>query len=71
MNTVQASYEIAEMCGFNVVEFRPVNTSSTSDMVLGPFVVLTLAIRRLLQWQRRRQFRSNFIVILQKPLLEM
>jgi 2-polyprenyl-3-methyl-5-hydroxy-6-metoxy-1,4-benzoquinol methylase len=66
MNTLQATYKIAKTCGFRVVEFHSVNTSSTSEIVFGPFVVLALAIRRLLRWQRLRQFRSNFIVVLQK-----
>jgi ubiquinone/menaquinone biosynthesis C-methylase UbiE len=66
MNTLQATYEIAENCGFRVVELHSVNSSSTSEMMFGPFVVLTLAIRRLLRWQRLRQFRSNFVVVLQK-----
>jgi ubiquinone/menaquinone biosynthesis C-methylase UbiE len=68
MNSLKAIYEIAEALGFRVAECHAVNTSSTSDMIFGPFVIVTLVIRRVLQWKRLRQFRSNFIVVLEKPL---
>jgi ubiquinone/menaquinone biosynthesis C-methylase UbiE len=66
MNTLKTIAPIAENCGFHVAECHCVNSSSTSDMVLGPFVILALFIRRLLGWDRLRQFRSNFIVVLEK-----
>jgi ubiquinone/menaquinone biosynthesis C-methylase UbiE len=67
MNSLKAIYEIAEAPGFRVAECHAVNTSSTSEMIFGPFVILTLVIRRVLQWRRLKQFRSNFIVVLVKP----
>ena len=67
MNTMKAIYEMAEVSGFRVAECHSVNSSSTSDMIFGPFVILTLFIRRLLRWNRLRQFRSNLIVVLEKP----
>jgi hypothetical protein len=68
MNSLKAIYETAAGAGFRVAECHAVNTSSTSDMIFGPFVILTLSIRRLLQWKRLTQFRSNFVVVLEKPL---
>jgi len=70
MNTLKAIAPMAEDSGFQVVECHCVNSSSTSDMIFGPFVILTLFIRRLLRWDRLRQFRSNFIVVLEKPFSE-
>jgi hypothetical protein len=67
MNTFRAIFPTAEVSGFRVIECHSVNSSSTSDMIFGLFVILTLSMRRLLRWNRRRQFRSNFIVVLEKP----
>ena len=67
MNSLKQYTKIAEAPGFRVAECHAVNTSSTSEMIFGPFVILTLVIRRVLQWRRLRQFRSNFIVVLVKP----
>lgn len=69
MNSLQAIYKAAAARGFRVTECHSVNSSSTSDMIFGPFVILTLIIRRLLQSDRLRQFRSNFVVVLEKPLV--
>jgi 2-polyprenyl-3-methyl-5-hydroxy-6-metoxy-1,4-benzoquinol methylase len=67
MNSLKEIYETARLSGFRVVECRSVNTSSTSDMMFGPFVIVTLLVRRLLQWKWLRQFRSNFVAVLEKP----
>jgi SAM-dependent methyltransferase len=70
MNDFRSIYETAEACGFRVAECHSVNSSSTSDIILlGPFVVITLFIRRLLQLDVLQQFRSNFVVVLAKPIL--
>jgi ubiquinone/menaquinone biosynthesis C-methylase UbiE len=67
MNSLGTIYEIAEAPGFRVAECHSVNSSSTSEMIFGPFVIVTLIIRRMLQWRRLQQFRSNFVVVLEKP----
>jgi ubiquinone/menaquinone biosynthesis C-methylase UbiE len=66
MNSLKAIYKAAEAPGFRVTECHCVNSSSTSEMIFGPFVILTLIIRRLLQWNCLQQFRSNFVVVLEK-----
>ena len=67
MNDLQSIHAIAQSCGFRLAECHALNTSSAGSIVLlGPFVVLDLAYRRLLRWEALRQFRSNFIVVLQK-----
>jgi ubiquinone/menaquinone biosynthesis C-methylase UbiE len=70
MNSLKAIYETAKVSGFRVAECHSMNSSSTSDVILGPFVILTLVIRRLLQWERLQQFRSNLVVVLEKPPVE-
>jgi len=66
MNRLRDIHQLAAQCGFRVVRCESLNTSATSNMFLGPFAVLELLIRRLFRHPRFEEFRSNFIVILQK-----
>lgn len=69
MNDFENIYRLAESSGFRVAECRSLNTSSTSEIIIfGPFVLLVLLIRRMLQLDVMKGFRSNFIVVLEKPL---
>jgi ubiquinone/menaquinone biosynthesis C-methylase UbiE len=67
MNSLKAIYETARVSGFRVAECYSMNSSSTSDMIFGPFVIVTLVIRRMLRWEKLQQFRSNLVVVLVKP----
>jgi len=69
MNTARAIHTVARRAGFRVIELRKVNTSSISDIFLfGPFVVGALLFRRMTRLHALQDFRSNFIVTLEKAL---
>ncbi len=69
INTARNVERFATLAAFDIEEFRKVNTSSTGDLLLyGPFLPFVLLWRRLLRKKALENFRSNFIVLLQKPL---
>jgi SAM-dependent methyltransferase len=67
MNDLESVQTLARRGGFRVVTCRSLTTSSAgSILILGPFVIIELLIRRLLRWELFRGFRSVLIVVLQK-----
>lgn len=66
VNQVQDIHQLAAKCCFRVLRFECLNSSATSNIFLGPFVVFELLVRRLLRGRRFKEFRSNFIVVLQR-----
>ncbi len=67
MNRLQDIYRLANDCKFRVLRCDSLNTSSAGNIFLGPLVLVELLIRRVLRHERFQEFRSNFIVVLEKP----
>ena len=67
MNDEPDIRHLAREAGFQVEWVHSVNTSSTGQMMLGPFVLADLAWRRATRLELLRRFRSNYIVLLKKP----
>ncbi len=66
MNRLRDIHQLAAQCCFRVLRCESLTTSATGNIFLGAFVVLELLIRRLLRHARFEEFRSNFIVVLQR-----
>jgi hypothetical protein len=68
LNSVSSITQAAKKAGLRVREFHKLRTSSTGTiMMLGPFVIFDLLLRRLTRWKRLENFRGNFVVVLEKP----
>jgi len=66
MNRLSAIHQLASQCCFRVLRCESLNTSAVTNIFLGPFVIIELLIRRLLRHEYFKEFRSNFIVVLEK-----
>jgi SAM-dependent methyltransferase len=64
INTQRDILESAAAAGFHVHDIQFVNTSSTSRMKLGPFVLVELALIRLQRLEALKEMRSNIIATL-------
>src|SRR5690348_12140942 len=67
LNTRAAIAGAAARQGLEIVEYISCESSAQARM-LGPIVILELLLIRLLRWPRLVNFRTNIIVVLQKPL---
>lgn len=67
MNTEEDIQSAARAAGLQVETLLAINTSSTGQILLGPFVLADLAWRRATRADGLRQFRSNYVVVLRKP----
>jgi len=67
INTTRSIQRAAEEAGLEIVALHKVSTSSAPMIVmLGPLVILDLLLRRLTRLEFLENFRSNFVVVLQK-----
>lgn len=66
MNRLGDIHRLASHCRFRVLRCESLNTSSAGNIFLGPLVLVELLIRRLFRSERFKEFRSNFIVVLEK-----
>jgi ubiquinone/menaquinone biosynthesis C-methylase UbiE len=65
INTARAIRQIAQRCGFDILELSSVN-STAATAVLFPLAFLELLVIRLLEFESAAPYRSNFILVLQK-----
>ena len=65
-NTPGKILEASRQCGFRVIELKLVGSTAVSA-VLFPIAVLELMVIRLLECDFAKNYRSNMIVVLQKP----
>jgi SAM-dependent methyltransferase len=66
MNRLQDIHRVAGESGFRVVQCESLNSSAVNSIFLGPLACIDLLIRRILRQERFKEFRSNFIVVLEK-----
>lgn len=66
INTGRDIAQIADVCGYEVDEIRPVATAPQFIM-FPPLALLELLIIKLLMTQKPRRFRQNIIAVLRKP----
>ena len=64
INTPAAVRRMVEESGMKLLDLRMISSAGETAL-LGPVVLIELAITRLLETRRLRDFRSNMIVILQ------
>ena len=66
MNTADDIRSVAEVCGLRVQSIRHVECTAQGVM-LGPLVAVELLIIRVLRASRFEKYRSDLVVVLQKP----
>jgi ubiquinone/menaquinone biosynthesis C-methylase UbiE len=65
MNSLKKIKKLAQMSGFNVPEFKLIN-SPPKTIMLGPVVIIELLLIRVINLKLFRNFRSNIITVFQK-----
>lgn len=66
-NTIDQVKRAADSSRFMVDELQCTNTSSTSGIYFGPFLIPMLLYKRLLRLKFLSRYRSSLIVVLRKP----
>jgi SAM-dependent methyltransferase len=67
LNTVEQMQHHASGAGLRISSCESLNSSNAGAIMLGPFALLDLVIKRITSAESLKAYRSNFVVLLQKP----